>query len=152
MLKLASSLGFALALADLRRRIRIWVRSGILAAAGAVVLLISFCFFLVALHLWISRLLNPIASAAIIGGVLLLIALILFLLAFGMKGGGAARRSMADQADDIGDAMQGGMSRFGAALGPGSPLKNPIFQAAGLAIIGGFLLGRKSKRGRREPD
>lgn len=152
MLKLASSLGFAMALADLRRRIRAWIRSGIFAAAGAVILLVSICFFLVALHLWFSQLLNPIASASIIGGVLLLIALILFVVAFGAKGSGSVTRSAADQADDIGGAMQDGMSRLSAALGPGSPLKNPIFQAAALAIIAGFVLGRKSKRDRGQED
>ena len=51
MLKLISSIGLALALADLKRRIRHWVRSGILGAVGALFAVIALCFFLVAAHL-----------------------------------------------------------------------------------------------------
>ena len=64
MLKLASSIGLALALADLKQRIRHWVRAGYLGAVGALFAVIALCFFLVALHLYLSGLLNPIASAA----------------------------------------------------------------------------------------
>ena len=73
MLKLASSIGLALAVADLKRRIQHWVRSGVYGVVGAVFALIGLCFLLVALHLWLSVLLNPIASALIIGGLFVVI-------------------------------------------------------------------------------
>jgi hypothetical protein len=145
MLKLASSVGLALAVANLKRRIRYLAVRGILGAVGAVVLFISVCFFLVAAHLWLSDLLNPIASAAIIGGVLLFIAVLLFFL---------ASRPMREQAravespiEELGDTLRQGASRLSEALGPpGSPLRNPVLQAAGLALIAGFFLGRRGKR------
>ena len=46
MLKLISSIGLAVALADLKRRIRHWARSGILGAVGALFAVIALCFFL----------------------------------------------------------------------------------------------------------
>jgi hypothetical protein len=145
MLKLASSVGLALAVANLKRRIRNLAVRGILGAVGAVLLVVSVSFFLVAAHLWLSDLLNPIASAAIIGGVLLLIAVLLFFL---------ASRPMREQAsavespvEELGDTLRQGTSRLGEALGPpGSPLRNPVLQAAGLALIAGFFLGRRGKR------
>jgi amino acid transporter len=147
MFKLASSIGLALALADLKRRIRHWVRTGILGAIGAVLALIALCFFLVAAHLYLSILLNPIASAAIIGGVLLLIALILFFIASRPMASRASAPKESEPAANVGDALKEGMARLGQAAGSsGSPLRNPLFQAAGVALIAGFFFGRRSKR------
>ncbi len=145
MLKLASSVGLALAVANLKRRIRNLAVRGILGAVGAVVLVVSLCFFLVAAHLFLSGLLNPIASAAIVGGVLLAIALLLFFL---------ASRPMREQAravenpmEEVSDRLREGASRLNEALGPSSsPLRNPVFQAAGLALLAGFFLGRRGRR------
>jgi hypothetical protein len=135
MFKLASSIGFALALADLKRRIHHWVRSGI--------------FLLVALHLYLSGLLNPIASAAIIGGVLVLFALILFFVASRPMDRTAKAASAEQPVGQIGDALREGMARLGQAAGSeGSPLRNPLLQAAGVALVVGYFLGR---RGRRQP-
>ncbi len=137
MFKLASSIGFALALAELKQRVRRLVTQGILGAIGAVLFLIGFCFLLVAAHLYLSQLLNPIASAAIIGGALLVIALIFFLIA-SMTGSGAARRAQpASVAED-------NMARLADAVGP-KPLANPALVIAGLALVLGFLFGRRTK-------
>jgi len=151
MFKFASSIGFALALADLKRRVRHWARSGILGAIGLVFLVIALCFLLVAAHLYLSGLLNPIASAAIIGGALLLIALMLFFLASRpMKE--RVRAATADQpVGQIGDMLRDGMARLGQAAGSSeSPLRNPLLQAAGIALVVGYLLGRGGKRQKQE--
>lgn len=140
MLKLASSIGFALALAELKQRIRRLVTQGILGAIGGVILLIGLCFLLVAAHLYLSILLNPIASAAIIGGVLVVIALILFAVARAKGGGGSRQASPPPRAE----AAQENIGRLGETLG-GSPLANSAFLVAGLALVLGFMFGRRSK-------
>src|SRR4051812_36825878 len=112
MFKLVSSLGLALALADLKRRIGHLVRAGILGVVGTVLAVIALCFLLVALHLWISGLLNPIASAAIIGAVLFLIALILFFLASRPMATRVSAPTQADSVASAGDTLQDAMTRF----------------------------------------
>ena len=152
MLKLLQTVGLALAVANLKRRIRNLAVRGVFGAAGAIVLVVAICFFLVALHLWISDVLNPVASAAIIGGVLLAIALLLFFL---------ASRPMREQASvaeqplgQMGDMLSDGMARLNRAAGTeGSPLRNPVLQAASLALVAGLFLGwRGTRRGRKEDD
>jgi len=146
MFKLASSLGLALALADLKRRIRHWVRSGILGAIGALLTIIALSFFLVAAHLALSRWLNPIASAAIIGGVLLIVALILLFLASRPMSKSAAPPAAESMKEA--EAMPEGLAQFGGSL-----LRHPLFPAAATALVAGFFLGRQSKRRRdREND
>jgi hypothetical protein len=147
MLKLAGTAGLALAVANLRRRARNLAVRGVLAVAGAVALVIAICFFLVALHVWLSEELDPIASACIIGGVLLAIALLLFFLA--SRPMREQARAVEQPAAQIGDALGEGMARLAQAAGSArSPLRNPVFQAAGLALIAGIFLGRR----RRSPD
>lgn len=149
MFKLASSIGFALALADLKRRIHHWVRSGIFGAIGLALFLIGLCFLLVALHLYLSDLLSPIASASIIGGLLVLVALILFFMASRPLKATTRTASPQEPVGQIGDAVRDGWARLGQAAGSeGSPLRNPLLQAAGVALIVGYFLGR---RGRRRP-
>lgn len=145
MLRLASSVGLALAVANLKRRIRTLTIRGILGVAGAVALVISICFFLVAAHLYLSSLLNPVASAAIIGGVLLFIAVLLFFLA--SRPMREQARAAEDPIGEMGDTFRQGAARINEALGPeGSLLRNPVLQAAGLALIAGFVLGRRGRR------
>lgn len=147
MLRLLSSIGLSLAAADLKRRVRYLVRSGILGAVGALFALIALCFFLIAAHLALSIWLTPIASAAIIGGVLLVIALILFFVASRPMKKSTPRPIVQESASGMGDAIREGMAKFGEAAGASdSPLRNPIVQTAGMALIMGFLLGRRSKR------
>jgi hypothetical protein len=142
MLKLASSVGFALALANLRRRVRRLVTQGILGAVAAVIFVIGLCFLLVAVHLWLSELLSPVASAAIIGGVLLAVALILLLLAAYFPDRRRGLDSTASPLDAVGD----GMARLNEALTGGqSVLTNRVLQLAGVALVG-FILGRRSRR------
>ena len=145
MLKFASSIGLALAVANLKRRIRHFVRSGILGGIGLAVLLIAVSFLLVALHLYLSRLIDSIASAAVIGGVLLVIALILFFIASRpMKA--RTKRTAADAPSQVADALREGFSRLGEAAGSAeSPLRNPVLPAAGIALFIGYLLGRRRK-------
>jgi Putative Actinobacterial Holin-X, holin superfamily III len=140
MLKLASSIGIAFALAELKQRVRRVVTQGVLGAIGVAFLLIGICFLLVAAHLWLSQVLNPVASAAIIGGALLLIALIFFLVA-GMKGRGAARRPPPPPRVDTAEENLG---RLGDALGA-APFASPALLIAGLALILGFVFGRRSR-------
>jgi energy-coupling factor transporter transmembrane protein EcfT len=154
LLTLIRSVGLAVALAELKRRVRAMAQRGVLGFVGAIVFVIALCFFLVAAHLYLSSLLNPIASAAIIGGVLLLIALILFFLA-SRPIDGKARASGDDQAAQLGDAIKDGAARIGDAFsggGGGGPLQNPVLLAAGFALFAGFLLGRQGRRRRRDDE
>ena len=153
MFKLASSIGFALALAELKQRIRHWIRSGIFGVVGAVIAVIALCFLLVALHLYLSSLLNPIASAAIMGGALLLIAIILFFMASRPMRAKPAAASAAQPAEGVGDAFSDGLSKLSQmAGGSGSPIRNPLFQAAGVALVVGYLLGRRGRGSPRDKD
>ncbi len=140
MLKLASSLGFALALSELKQRVRRLMTQGVIGLAGVVVFLIGFCFLLVAGHLYLSQLLNPIASAAIIGGVLILVALILFLVAKGKGSAAPPRRAPTPQAGGV----EENMARLQQAVGS-TPLANPALIIAGLALLLGFFFGRRKK-------
>jgi hypothetical protein len=150
MFKLASSIGLALALAQLRQRIRHAVRSGILGAIGCVILVIAFGFLLIALHFYLSDLLNPIASAGIIGGVLLLIAVVLLFLASRPMRAKPAAAEAHKPGAGVGDALSDGLSKLGEMTAAGgSPIRNPLLQAAGIALVVGYLLGR---RGRRKED
>jgi Co/Zn/Cd efflux system component len=147
MLKLLNSVGLSLLAADLKRHVRHLVRSGILGVVGTLLAVIALCFFLVAAHLALSRWLDPIASAAIIGGALLAIALILF---FAASRPFKVRRPASNKPETdthAADALREGMARFGEAAGASdSPLRNPAVQTAGIALITGFLLGRRSRR------
>jgi hypothetical protein len=147
MFKLASSIGLALAVAELRLRIRHWIRSGIFGVVGAVILVIAICFLLVALHLYLSGLLNPIASAAIIGGVLLLIAIVLFFLA--SRPMRSASAPAAKPVSQTADTFSESLSRLGQMGGAGGLFANPLVPIAGVALVVGYLLGR---RGRRSGD
>jgi protein-S-isoprenylcysteine O-methyltransferase Ste14 len=141
MLKLISSIGLAVALADLKRRIRHWVRSGILGAVGALFAVIALCFFLVAAHLFLSGLLSPIASALIIGGVLLVIALILLFLASRPFAG---RSPISSQPQPL--AGEGTSENWTQSAAVDAVLRHPLFPAAATALVAGFFLGRRSKR------
>jgi hypothetical protein len=146
MLKLAGTAGLALAVANLRRRARNLAVRGVLAVAGAVALVIALCFFLVALHVWLAGELGVVASASIIGGALLAVALLLLFLA--SRPMREQARAVEQPAARVGDALGEGMARLAEAAGSArSPLRNPVFQAAGLALIAGIFLGR-----RRKPD
>jgi hypothetical protein len=154
MFKLASSIGLALALAELKQRIRHWIRSGIFGVVGAVIAVIALCFLLVALHLYLSSLLNPIASASILGGVLLLIALILFFIASRpMRSATAPAQSTPSPAAGVGNTFSESFAKFSQlASASGSPIRNPLFQAAGVALIVGYLLGRRGRGPRDDGD
>ena len=143
MLKLISSIGLAVALADLKRRIRHWVRSGILGAVGALFAVIALCFFLVAAHLYLSGLLNPIASALIIGGVLLVIALILLFLASRPLPGSSSAKGQPESLGGIGEGTGQDWTQSSAV---DAVLRHPLFPAAAMALVAGFFLGRRSKR------
>ena len=144
MFKLASSIGLALALAELKQRIRHWIRSGIFGVVGAVIAVIALCFLLVALHLYLSGLLNPIASAAIIGGVLLLIAIILFFIA--SRPMRSASKPPAKPAGQAADTFSESLSRLGQMAGTGGLFANPLLPIAGVALAVGYLLGRRGRR------
>ena len=143
MLKLAGTAGLALAIANLRRRARNLAVRGAIGAVGATVLVIALCFFLVALHVALSGELGAIASASIIGGVLLAVALLLLFLA--SRPMREQARAVERPAGQVGDALGEGMARLAQAAGSTrSPLRNPLFQAATLALIVGIVLGRRT--------
>jgi hypothetical protein len=131
--------GLALAVANLKQRIRALAIKGALAAGGLLIAVIALCFFLVALHVLLSEAVGSAGSAAIIGGVLLLIALILFFIA------SRPAKTTAASAPLTGGAASGqGWGRLAQSATFGeSPLMNPVFQAAALALAAGFFLGRK---------
>lgn len=131
--------GLALAVANLKQRLRAVAIKSILAAAGFLILVIAFCFLLVALHLWLSAVLNPIASAAIIGGALLIVAAILLYLA---SRPARAVSPVAPPAAAKGADTDWSQIARGFASGR-TPLASPVFQAAVLALIAGFFLGRR---------
>jgi hypothetical protein len=143
MLKLASTVGLALTVANLKRRIRNLAVRGILGTVGAVIAVIAICFLLVALHLWLSGVLNPIASAAIIGGVLLAIALLLFFLA--SRPMREQARGVEQPAAQLGNVLRDGMARLSGGSGR-SPLRDPIVLAAALALVSGIFLGWRGAR------
>lgn len=145
MLKLAGTVGLALAVANLKRRIRVLAVRGILAGCGIAVFVVSLCFFLVAAHLWLSIQVGGIGSAAIIGGVLLVVALILLFLA--SRPMREQARAVEQPAEQVGNVFSEGLARLGQAAGSRqSPLRNPVFQAASLALIAGLFLGRRTRR------
>lgn len=144
MLKLASTVGLALAVANLKRRIRNLAVRGILGAGGIVVAIFAIAFLLVALHLWISSLLSPLASAAIIGGVLAVTALVLLLLA--SRPMREQARGVEEPAAQFGDMLRDGMTRLS---GGQSPLASPTVLATALALAAGIFLGWRGSRAAR---
>lgn len=145
MLKLASAMGLALAIANLRRRIRAMAVKGMLAAIGLIVLIAALCFFLVAAHVWLSGAVGTVGSASIIGGVLLVVALLLLFLA--SRPMREEARAVESTADQLGGTLGEGIGRLGQLAGSRqSPLRNPVFQAASLALIAGIFLGRRTRR------
>ncbi len=140
MLKLASSIGLAFALSELKQRIRRLVTQGVLGAIGGVILLIGLVFLLVAAHLGLSLYVPPFASAAIIGGVLILVALIFFLVA--RSKGGASAPSRPSPPPPVAETAQDKMAELGLSFGSGGA--TPALLVAGLALILGFVFGRRS--------
>lgn len=143
MFKLAGSVGLALAVANLKRRIRNLAVRSMLGAIGAAVAIIALCFFLVTAHLSLSLWVGPIGSSAIIGGVLLIIALVLFFLA--SRPMREQARAVEQPAAHLNDALGGSFARISQMLGSGqSPLLSPVFLSAGLALVAGLFLGRRT--------
>jgi hypothetical protein len=139
--------GLALAVANLKQRIRALAIKGALAAAGLLISVIALCFFLVTLHVFLSEAVGSAGSAAIIGGVLHLIALVLFFIASRPTTTSAAPAPLA------GGAASQSWSRLAQSATSGeSPLMNPVFQAAALALAAGFFLGRKRPERDDEDD
>lgn len=132
---------------EVKRRVRAITVRGMAGGIGAVLVVIAFCFFLVAAHLWLSDVINPIASAAIIGALLLLLALILFVVASRPMGGRGSDRPLEEAVDDL----RRSVSRLSEALGTDRPsLRNPVVVGAAMALVIGFLLGRRGGRRERE--
>jgi hypothetical protein len=141
MLKFASTVGLTLLLADLKRRIHHWVRSGIMGAIGALFAIFALAFLLVALHLFLSGLLNPIASAAIIGVVLLIVALVFFYVA-----SRPMRPAASTGGEPMTDSLRDGMARLNESGIAASLFRHPLFPTAAAALLAGIFLGRRSKR------
>ena len=145
MLKLAGTVGLALAVANLKRRIRVLAVRGILGAIGGIFVVAAAVFFLVAAHVWMSSHIGAVLSAAIIGGALLLIGLLLLFLA--SRPMREQSRAIEQPATQAGYALGESVASLAkAASAGGSPLKNPVFQASALALIAGIFLGRYRSR------
>lgn len=149
MWALLKTAGLAFAVANLKRRIRALAVKGILAGAAAVIAIVAICFLLVALHIWLSGLLNPVASAAIIGVVLLVIAGALLFLASRPN---AANASPIPVAPAAAGGEPGWAKLAQSFTGGEQPLASPVFQAAALALIAGFFLGRRRPDRDRDED
>jgi hypothetical protein len=132
----------ALAVANLKRRARVLaIRAGT-GVAGVIVLVFALAFLLVAAHLALSRFVDPIASAAIIGFVLLFIAVVLFFMASRPRREQAA--AVENPVGEIGGFVSRGLKHLSStsATEP-NPLRNPVFQVSLLALAAGFFLGRR---------
>ncbi|HEX9905722.1 MAG TPA: phage holin family protein [Propylenella sp.] len=147
MLKLASAVGLGLAAANLRRRIRGLAVRGMLGVVGIIILVIAVCFFLLAAHLYLSVLLDPIASAAIIAGILLAIALVLLFLA--SRPMRERARGVEQPAAEIRRAVNEGLAGLGLGA-EGSPLRSPVLLSSLFALLAGILLGSRASRRKRD--
>lgn len=132
----------ALAVANLKRRIRVLVIRIGLGAIGAVVLVFALAFILVTAHLALSRFVDPIASAAIIGFVLLFIGVVLLFLASRPRR--EQSRAVEQPVGQVGSYLSQGLKHLSStsATEP-NPLRNPVFQVSLLALAAGFFLGRR---------
>jgi hypothetical protein len=145
MLRLASTVGMALAVANLRRRLRVLaVRAGY-GVAGTIVLVFALAFILVTAHLGLSRLVDPIASAAIIGFALLFLGVVLLFVASRPRR--EQSRAVEHPVGQMGSLLSDGIKHLSStsATEP-NPLRNPVFQVSLLALAAGFFLGRRRPR------
>lgn len=142
MFRFAGTVGTALAVANLKRRIRVLaIRIGI-GAVGVVVLVFALAFILVTAHLALSRFVDPIASAAIIGFALLFIGVVLLFMASRPRR--EQSRSVEQPVGQLGSYVSQGLKHLSSssATEP-NPLRNPVFQVSLLALAAGFFLGRR---------
>ena len=132
----------ALAVANLKRRIRVLVIRTAEGAAGVVVLVFALAFLLVSAHLGLSRFVDPIASAAIIGFVLLFMGVVLLFLASRPRR--EQSRAVEQPVGQMGSYVSQGLKYLSStsATEP-NPLRNPVFQVSLLALAAGFFLGRR---------
>ena len=142
MLKFAGTVGLAYAAANIKRRIRAAINQAVLAGIALVFLLGAAAFALIALHVWLSEEIGPMASAGLIAVILLLLAAIFLLL---------ARREPRRQpppaenvSEQLGETLQQGYARLAQAGGGGSPWTNPVVLGMAAALALGILLGRRS--------
>jgi hypothetical protein len=139
MLRLPRPVGLALAIAHWKRALRDIAIGTTIAAAGAALLVAALAFLLAAAHSWLAERLGVAGSAAIIGGALLMVGLLLIVFASRFVEQSTAKERRPDEiADDRGD-------RAARAVAPSkaSPFSNPLVQAASLAFLVGIVLGRR---------
>jgi hypothetical protein len=145
MLRIASTVSMALAVANLKRRIRVLaIRAGF-GVAGVVVLVFALAFILVAAHLGLSLLVHPIASAAIIGFVLLFTGVVLLFLASRPRR--EQSKAIENPVGQVGSFLSDGLKHLSSASATErNPLRNPVFQVSILALAAGFFFGRRRPR------
>jgi len=145
MFRLASTVGMALAVANLRRRIRVLaIRAGF-GVAGIVVLVFALAFLLVAAHLGLSLLVHPIASAGIIGFVLLFVGVVLLFLASRPRR--EQSKTLENPVGQVGSFLSDGLKHLSSTSATErNPLRNPVFQVSILALAAGFFFGRRRPR------
>ncbi|MBZ8132106.1 phage holin family protein [Afifella sp. IM 167] len=142
MFRLLSSISLAYGVANLRRRIRMLVMQAVLAAIALVILLFAIGYGLAALHIFLSGLWTPLISAGAIAGALLVIGLIVLILA--LRPRREQSRAVEKPMREVSAGAEHAYRRVQRSLTEsGSPLANPVVQAAGVALIIGVLLGRR---------
>lgn len=141
MLKLLGSLGGSF-VAELKHKLRAVAVRGAFGIVGLVVLLAGLGFLLAAADIWLAGLYGPVIAASIVGGALLVLAIILFLLASRpIEPAPKQRPAPADMFSQVGSGFAG-LGRS-AAEGEGSAIQNPAVLAAGFALLAGFMMGRR---------
>jgi len=142
MFRLLSSISLAYGAANLRRRVRVLVMQAVLAAIAVVILLFAIGYGLSALHIFLSGVWTPLISAGVIAGTLLVIGLIVMMLA--LRPRREQSRAVEKPLHDLSAGAENTYRRMQRSLTEsGSPLANPVVQAAGVALIIGVLLGRR---------
>jgi hypothetical protein len=120
------------------------VTRGALAVMGGLLLLAAATILLIAVYAVLAEWFGPIAAAAMIATLLVILGLFFLLLSARV-----ARAQEFERSSPASGAPLDGASGRVACPPTRSPLRNPIVQAAGVALAAGLLLGRRSKGKRR---
>lgn len=144
MLKFATTAGLALAVANIRSRIRAAAIRLVLAVIGAVFVVGAAAFALVAGYFALAPWIGPIGAAGAIAAFLLVVGLVFLFFA-----SRAPREQIRAIDASASQSMQEQYARLGRALSSGGALTNPVVLISAAALVAGYLVGR---RGRRRDD
>jgi hypothetical protein len=134
---------------EVRRQTRYTAVNGVLVGVGSLAAIGAIVVGLMALYFWLERQAGSFVALGVIGGGLLLLALILFALAFARERPGLAsppQLQIMQPAALLGTLRQGTHSdqAIRLAAGPGRRGSRPAFLGTlALAVIVGLLAGRR---------